>query len=126
MITSGPVSAEDNCAELGGAAFYASATTESIQQLIDGGVDVNARDEVGKSALHWITTASPAVVSALLATGANVNAKDRRDRTPLYFVAARHLDYRRGHIDDPPNYIAEAQSHAQHRRIERSPGDRCL
>ena len=88
LIAASPVLADGGCAELCDAAFYATATAEGVQQLIDGGVDVNVKDEVGKTALHWVSTVSPAVVSALLATDADVNAKDQWDRTLLHFVAA--------------------------------------
>lgn len=88
MITAGAVLADGKCADLCHAEFYATATANDVRQLIDGGVDVNARDEVGKSALHWVATAKPEVISALLAAGAEVNAKDQWDRSPLHFVAA--------------------------------------
>ena len=88
VFSGGPVLAADDCAELCDAEFYMSATAPSVQQLIDQGVDVNARDEIGKSALHLVAKAKPEVISALLAAGADVNAKDQWDRTPLHFVAA--------------------------------------
>lgn len=88
VLAAGPVLAADDCTELCDAEFYVSATTASVQQLIDQGVDVNARDEIGKSALHWVAGAKPEVISALLAAQADANAKDQWDRTPLHFVAA--------------------------------------
>lgn len=88
VFAAGPALATDDCAELCNADFYVSATTASVQQLIDQGVDVNATDEIGKSALHWAAGAEPAVISVLLAAEADVNAKDQWDRTPLHFVAA--------------------------------------
>lgn len=88
VFAGGPVLAADDCAELCDADFYVSVTAEKVKQLVDQGVDVNARDEVGKSALHWVAGAKPEVISALLAAGADVNAKDQWDRSPLHFVAA--------------------------------------
>lgn len=88
VFAGGPVLAADDCMELCDADFYVSATAEKMQQLVDQGVDVNARDEVGKSALHWVAGAKPEVISALLAAGADVNAKDQWDRSPIHFVAA--------------------------------------
>lgn len=88
VFAGGPVLAADVCEKLCDADFYVSATAENMQQLIDQGVDVNAQDDVGKSALHWVAKARPEVISALLAAGADVNAKDQLDRAPLHFVAA--------------------------------------
>lgn len=88
IISAGPVSADGACAELCDAGFYSTATSADLQQLIDQGINVNARDEVGKTALHWVAMAKQEVVSALLVAGADVNAKDKWDRTPLHFVGA--------------------------------------
>jgi ankyrin repeat protein len=88
IFTAAPVLAADECAELCDADFYVSATAGSVLMLTDRGVDVNARDNIGKSALHWVAGAKPEVISALLAAGADVNAKDQLDRTPLHFVGA--------------------------------------
>lgn len=88
LIVSGPVFADGGCPELCNASFYATATAADVQQLLTQGIDVNAQDEVGKTALHWAATAKPKVTSALLAAGADVNARDKWDRTPLHFVGA--------------------------------------
>jgi ankyrin repeat protein len=88
VFTGGSVLAAGDCAELCDADFYVLATAESVQQLIDEGIDVNARDEVGKSALHSAGASKPEVISVLLAAGADEKAKDQWDRTPLHFVAA--------------------------------------
>ncbi|MDU8911662.1 ankyrin repeat domain-containing protein [Aestuariicoccus sp. MJ-SS9] len=88
VCLAGAALAGGDCAELCDAGYYATATADSVRQLIDAGTDVNARDEVGKSALHWVATARPEVIAALLAAGADVNAKDEWNRTPLHFVAA--------------------------------------
>lgn len=88
MIAAGPASADGDCAELCDAGFYTTATAADVQRLIDQDVDVNARDEVGRSAIHWVATANPEVISTLLEAGANVNDKDQWDRTALHFVAA--------------------------------------
>ena len=88
VFAGAPALASDGCTQLCTADFYLSATAQDIQQVIDQGVDVNARDDIGKSALHWVAQAKPAVITALLTAGAEVNAKDKWDRTPLHFVAA--------------------------------------
>ncbi len=88
VFAGAPVLAADGCTDLCDAGFYVSVTAEEMQQMIDQGIDVNARDAVGKSALHWVAKAKPEVIAALLAAGADVNAEDQLDRAPLHFVAA--------------------------------------
>lgn len=88
VIIATPLAAQDDCADLCGSAFYVTASAADVQRLLDQGVDPNARDEVGKTALHWVASAQPEVVMALLAAGADVTAKDQWDRTPLHFLAA--------------------------------------
>ena len=88
MIVTGAAYADGSCAELCNNSFYTTATAADVQQLLAQGIDVNARDEVGKTALHWVATAKPEVTSALLSAGADVKAKDKWDRTPLHFVGA--------------------------------------
>lgn len=83
-----PATADDACSALCDAAFYETATAADIQKVLDQGIDVNAQDKAGKTALHWAATAQPAVIAELLAAGATVNAKDQWDRTPLHFVGA--------------------------------------
>ena len=80
VILASPALADGDCVELCDASIYATATAADVQQLLDGGIDVNAQDEVGKTALHWVATAKPEVVVTLLAAGADVNAKDQWDR----------------------------------------------
>ncbi len=80
--------AEENCGVLCDAAFYSTASSADVRNLIDAGADVNAKDPEGKSPLHWVAGATPDVIAELLANGANVTAKDKYDRTPLHFVSA--------------------------------------
>ena len=62
--------------------------------LRNNSVDVNERDEVQLSALHWAALSGHArVVEQLCAAGARVNAKDDESGTPAHY-AARH-----GHVD---------------------------
>jgi len=68
--------------------FYKTASVGDLSLLIGAGEDVNARDDVGRAALHWSAGASPAVITALIQAGADVQARDMYDRTPLHFVSA--------------------------------------
>ena len=57
--------------------------------LAEAGLDPNARDESGRTVLHWAWAwADSAGLAALVAAGADVNARDSGDRTPLYWAAA--------------------------------------
>lgn len=87
-VAGGTALAAEHCTELCNADFYVSATSTDMQQLVEQGVDVNAQDDAGKTALHWIARAKPGVISVLLEAGADVNAVDQLNRSPLHFVAA--------------------------------------
>ena len=78
---SAPALAATECETLCQAEFYQTATADTIQELLDGGANVNARDPAGKTPLHWVANAAPATIQALIAAGADVNAKDDLDRT---------------------------------------------
>eukprot|EP00095_Tigriopus_kingsejongensis_P007825 maker-scaffold204_size260821-snap-gene-1.42 protein:Tk07825 transcript:maker-scaffold204_size260821-snap-gene-1.42-mRNA-1 annotation:"transient receptor potential channel pyrexia" len=59
--------------------------TESVQYLIQGGANVDARNARGQSALHLAALAqSPETVELLLKSGANANSGDYDCRTPLH------------------------------------------
>lgn len=88
LLSAGSAFASGECTDLCDAKFYATATVADVTEILEGGTDVNARDDAGKTALHWVASASPNVLAALLAAGADVNARDQLDRTPLHFVAA--------------------------------------
>jgi len=58
---------------------------DKVKTLMAGGLDVNAKDELDLTLLHWAAIAdSPEVADFLIAQGADVNAKSKlNDRTPL-------------------------------------------
>ena len=63
-----------------------------VEALINGGADINARDENGNSPLHHLAnsdTGNPNVASALLAAGAYVEAQTCSRETPLHRAIQR-------------------------------------
>lgn len=58
------------------------------------GIDVNAKDDDGDTALHVAAErGDPDILSSLIDAGAEVNAKNKFDVTPLYVaVSARHSE----------------------------------
>ncbi|HDR8994475.1 TPA: ankyrin repeat domain-containing protein [Burkholderia vietnamiensis] len=58
-----------------------------VQQAIDAGADVNARDYKGDTALHLAADADHDSVQHLLDAGANPNLQNERGETPLHLAA---------------------------------------
>ena len=59
-------------------------TLEAVQIAVEAGTDVNAVDEDGNTALHYVVDKGfPSVVAFLTERGADVNAKNGRGQTPL-------------------------------------------
>jgi len=64
----------------------------TVKALLDKGVDVDARDERGATALLYaLAHASLPVIKELLRRGADVNAADRFGDTPLLIAVGRQL-----------------------------------
>ena len=63
---------------------------ETIKALIAAGIDINASNDNGDTALHASVSGrgSEVIVRALLALGANTTAKNKRGQTPLEVAAA--------------------------------------
>ncbi len=62
----------------------ANNDVEAVRDLVDAGVDVNAKSTVGESILtNAVIRAGPEVVQILVDAGADVNAKDNFGRTVL-------------------------------------------
>ena len=59
-----------------------------VQALLDAGVDMNAKDGNGWTALHYAADYGyEEIAELLIAKGADVNAKNPNMLTPLYFAA---------------------------------------
>jgi ankyrin repeat protein len=60
-----------------------SRHADVVELLLAEGIDVDARDSLGETPLHYVGDTSD-VAALLIAGGANVNAKDIDGRTPLH------------------------------------------
>lgn len=56
-----------------------------VRKLIEQGAEIDARDHLGRTALHG--TRSPDVLRLLVAAGADINATDTDGRTLLHLIA---------------------------------------
>ncbi len=55
----------------------------AVKYLVESGVDINAANDAGQTALHIAAQASDGIVKYLAEHGANLDAKDKQGRTPL-------------------------------------------
>ena len=61
-----------------------------LRALLESGVEVDSRDAVGCTTLHWATNnghGHTACLKALLAAGASVHSVNRRGWTPLHYAS---------------------------------------
>ncbi len=73
-------------------------TLNAVRVALEAGADVNAVDETGSTALHYIADKGfPRVVEFLAEHGAGLNARNYRGQTPLAIVMRR-----RGNIEAAP------------------------
>ena len=68
---------------------------EAIKQHLAAGTDVNARDSIGETPLHYAN--SKKIVELLIAKGADVNAKDEVGKTPLDWADGEIAELLRKH-----------------------------
>ncbi|MGK7396491.1 MAG: ankyrin repeat domain-containing protein [Candidatus Cyclobacteriaceae bacterium M3_2C_046] len=69
--------------------------TQRIQDLIDAGADLEAKDTRGRTPLHWaawqgyqqMMTVKDDVIKLLLEAGAELDVRDSKGRTPLHYAA---------------------------------------
>ena len=81
--------------------FAASHTHLEISHILDCGANVNSRDDMGRTPLHWLLEDAPCVLSIsqaphitrlLLEHGADVNVRDNQDNIPLLQVLELELE----------------------------------
>ena len=66
-----------------------SGETETVVDLLDGGVPINTKDDEGMSLLHWTALGGHVTTMRLLIRrGCNVDLVDGRGVTPLHLAAA--------------------------------------
>jgi len=59
-----------------------------VMAALKAGADIEARDEIGRTALIWSAfQGHDPMLAYLIDQGADVNARDRRQRTPLIWAA---------------------------------------
>jgi ankyrin repeat protein len=66
----------------------AEGTIRDVEYYVNNGVDVNKKDDSGRTSLHYAAgfNRNNGVLHYLVSKGANVNAKDSVGRTPLHFA----------------------------------------
>ena len=70
-----------------------AGSTDLVQTLVEKGANVNAKDDMGRTALMWAANNGASdIVQFLLSNGAEVNAKDHTGKTALLWTTSRPFD----------------------------------
>lgn len=77
------------CARWNTLDFFEAATLEQVVECLAAEAGVDARDEYGRTPLHYAALAStnPALIAALIDAGARVDARNDYSSTPLHNAA---------------------------------------
>jgi ankyrin repeat protein len=75
------------------------ALLEAVKVLVARGVDVNAVNDSGQTAMHFAAQASDGIVQFLAQHGARLDVKDKQGRTPVDMALGVGL---RGRAGGPP------------------------
>ena len=95
------------CANLHKAA--GSGDLDVVDRCLRQGVDVNARDEYGRTPLMWAAE-DPDMVRRLVEQGADVNARDENGETPLMYAAfVNRLDVLRHLVEQGADVNARSE-----------------
>ena len=103
---------------------------DAVERMVktNPGVAVSARDDSGRTALHWAARKNrPGVASLLLANGADPDARDSEQMTPLHLAAVSGLlqDHPRGAapVSDSANssFFGDRDSYGQSRQVSSPP-----
>jgi ankyrin repeat protein len=76
-----------------------AALLEAVKVLVARGVDVNAANDNGQTAMHFAAQASDGIVQFLAEHGARLDVKDKQGRTPMDMALGVGL---RGRAGGPP------------------------
>lgn len=74
--------------------FWKTATVDGVTEILDNGGDIKARDERGRTTLHWAAAfgEKPGVVALLLDRGADIDAREEDGWTPLHGAAQTEVN----------------------------------
>ena len=90
-VLAAPMAAAD-CADWNSEEYFEAATAADLTDCLRSGADLKARDENGRTPLHWAgaMTKNPAVIAVLLDAGANLKARSKYGYTPLHQAAGNN------------------------------------